>query len=96
MNIQVVFICVSMYRARCPNENTSRDGPYLWLSLRASGGMYTVVLGFFESVWASSVGFKVTMREFPMSVILAVRDDVRWMFLAVRSLWTMGGPRLCK
>ncbi len=34
------------------------------------------------------------MREFPMSVILAVRDDVRRMFLAVRSLWTMGGPRL--
>ncbi len=58
----------------------------MWLSLRASGGMYTVVPGFFESVWDSCVGFKVTMREFPMSVTLAVRDDVRRMFLAVRSL----------
>ncbi len=85
-----------MYRARCPNENTSREGPYLWLVLRASGGMYTVVPGFFERVWASWVGLTVTIREFPILVILAVRDDVRRMFLAVKSLWTMGGPRLCK
>ncbi len=47
------FTCVNVNRARCPNENTSRDGPYLWLSLRASGGMYTVVPGVLVSVCAS-------------------------------------------
>ncbi len=74
----------------------SRDGPYLWVSVRASGGMYTKVPGSLDMVWASRAGLRSSIREFPMSVILAVRDEVSRTFLAVRSLWTIGECLPCR
>ena len=85
-----------MKSERCPNEKQSRLVPYLEVSSNASGGMYTIVPGMRDRVRASWPGWKLTMRAFPRSVILATMAEFRSTFLAERSLWITGGLRLCR
>ena len=86
---------IAVKRVRWPNENMSSIGPYLGGTSKASGGMYTIVPGTpLVMVLASWPGWTSTIRELPMSAILATTDEFSRTFLAVRSLWMMAGLRL--
>ena len=86
---------IAVKRVRWPNENMSSIGPYLGGSSKASGGMYTIVPGTpLVIVLACWPGWISTIRELPMSAILATIPELISTFLAVRSLWMMAGLRL--
>ena len=58
--------------------------------------MYASVPGTYVKVWDNWSGCISTIREFPKSVTLAKRDDVKSTFLAVRSLWMICGLWSCR
>ena len=73
------------------NEKTSNLGPYREVLSNASGGIYACVPGIRDRVLARWPGWSRTMRELPMSLILAIMAEFNRTFLAERSLWTTGG-----